>query len=157
LAIFHPDCTYLTGSAEWAYGDGPYHQKVKPETLVGEARRNARENAINLVRKIWHLKIRRKCIENPVGTLSSRFMKPTQIIQPYEFGDDASKKTCLWLDGLLPLRPTRRIAGRIVNGVERWSNQTDSGQNRLSPGDDRWQKRADTYAGISAAMVLQWG
>ena len=43
LAIFHPDCTYLTCSAEWAYGDGPYHQKVKPGTLVGAARREARE------------------------------------------------------------------------------------------------------------------
>jgi len=41
LAIFHPDCTYLTCSAEWAYGDGPYHQKVKPGTLTGSVRRAA--------------------------------------------------------------------------------------------------------------------
>lgn len=45
MGIFFPDCTYLTGSAEWAFGDGPYHQKVKPETLVGEARRRARIEA----------------------------------------------------------------------------------------------------------------
>lgn len=153
LAIFHPDCTYLTNSAEWAYGDGPYHQKVKPETLVGAARRAARAEAVNMVKRIWALKIRRKILENPVGALSRLFMKPTQIVQPYWFGNNASKKTCLWLDGVPLLKPTNRVYGRMVNGVERWANQTDSGQNKLSPSSDRWQKRADTYAGIADALI----
>jgi hypothetical protein len=55
------------------------------------------------------------------------------------------------------LRPTARVAGRIVNGVERWANQTDSGQNKLSPGADRWLKRSETFPGIAAAMGDQWG
>lgn len=159
LAIFHPDCTYLTNSAAWAFGDGPYHQKVKPETLVGARRREAREAALDTVRRILALKIRRKAIENPIGAIS-RVRKFDQIIHPYQFGDDASKATGLILDGLLPLRPTKRVPGRIVmcngNRVERWSNQTDSGQNRLSPSDDRWKDRARTYPGIAAAMTEQW-
>lgn len=164
LAIFHPDCTYHTVSAAWAFGDGPYHQKVKPGTLVGQARRDQRDVDTELVKRIWALPIKRKCIENPVGTLSTRFMRPTQVIQPYWFGDDASKATCLWLDGLFTLKSWNRVPGRQVewpagsgNIVERWDNQTDSGQNRLPPSANRWQKRADTYPGISAAMVQQWG
>ncbi len=156
LAIFHPSCTYLTNSAEWAYGDGPYHQKVKPGTLVGAARRAAREKALDDVRRIFALKIKRKVIENPIGAIS-RLRKPTQVIQPNQFGDDASKATCLWLDGLMPLRPTKRIEPRMVDGKPRWANQTDGGQNRLSPSVDRWKDRSRTYGGIAEAMADQWG
>lgn len=159
LGIFHPDCTYLTNSAAWAFGDGPYHQKVKPGTLVGAARREAREAALSDVRRIMALPIKRKAIENPIGAINTAIRKPDQIIQPYQFGDDASKATCLWLENLppLPIDPARRVPGRIVNGRERWSNQTDSGQNRLSPADDRWKDRARTFPGIADAMVATWG
>src|SRR5690606_695978 len=130
-------------------------------TLVGAPRRAAREDALDTVRRIMALPIPRIVIENPVGCISSRIRKPDQIIQPYEFGDDASKKTCLWLKGVRKLQPTRRVAGRFVehNGktVERWSNQTDSGQNRLSPSEDRWAVRSDTYPGIASAFATQWG
>lgn len=156
LAIFHPTCTYLTISAEWAYGDGPYHQKVKPETLVGAARREAREKALDDVSRIFALKIKRKCIENPIGAIS-RIRKPTQVIQPHWFGDDASKATCLWLDGLMPLRGVNHVAPRYVNGKPRWANQTDNGQNRLSPSPERWKERSRTYTGIADAMAETWG
>lgn len=155
LAIFHPDCTYLTSSAEWAYGDGPYHQKVKPGTLVGAARREARERALDDVRKILALPIKRRAVENPIGAIT-RIRKFTQIIQPNQFGHDASKKTGLILDGLMPLRPTQLVAPRMVNGLPRWANQTDSGQNRLSPGANRWKDRARSYPGILNAMAEQW-
>lgn len=101
--------------------------------------------------------------ENPVGVASSRIRKPDQIIQPNWFGEDASKGTCLWLKGLKPLRPTFRVPGRMVEWpnssgkmVERWANQTDSGQNRLSPGDDRAALRGITYIGVAVAMAWQW-
>lgn len=156
LAIFHPDCTYLTNSAEWAYGDGPYHQQVKPETLVGAARREARAEAVEFVKKLWRAPIRRKAIENPRGHLSRAIGRPAQTIQPNQFGDDASKATCLWLDGLMPLRPTRIIEPRWVDGRPRWANQTDSGQNKLTPCEDRAMQRAATYPGIADAMADQW-
>ena len=163
LAIFHPDCTYLTGSAEWAYGDGPYHQKIKPGTLVGVQRRVAREQALDTVRRIMALPIECIAIENPVGCISTRIRKPDQIVQPFDFGDDASKKTCLWLQGLPPLSQSRRVPGRLVEWprgsgkiVERWSNQTDSGQNNLTPSGNRWADRSDTYPGIASAMARSW-
>jgi hypothetical protein len=157
LAIFHPDCTYLTSSAEWAYGDGPYHQKLKPETLVGEARREARRRAVAFVKRLLAAPIEKIALENPIGHLSRAIGKPQQTIQPHWFGDDASKATCLWLRNLPQLVPTRHVAPRMVNGRPRWSNQTDTGQNRLSPSSDRWALRAATYPGIASAMATQWG
>ena len=97
-----------------------------------------------------------------MGAISSRIRKPDQIIQPWQFGDDASKKTCLWLENLPPLVHTKIIPGRLVTlpsgkVVERWANQTDSGQNRLGPSEDRWKERSETYTGVSEAMAAQWG
>ena len=159
LMIAHPDCTYLTNSAAWAYGDGPYHMRLKPETLTGAARRAARAEAVEFVRTLfWTAAIPRICIENPVGHLSRVLAgEARQIVQPYEFGDDASKATVLWLKSLPPLRHTGHVRPRIVNGKPRWSNQTDGGQNRLSPSPDRAAIRAITYPGIAAAMADQWG
>jgi hypothetical protein len=114
------------------------------------------EDALELVRLFMVAPVPRICIENPVSVISSRIRKPDQIIQPYEFGHDASKKTCLWLRGLPRLKPTKYVEPRIVNGKKRWSNQTDSGQNKLAPSADRWQKRSQTYDGIAAAMADQW-
>lgn len=189
LAVFHPDCTYLTSSAEWAYKDPDfvrypgvgYHQRLKPGTLFGAARRKAREEAVQLVKRIWSLPIRRKAVENPIGHLS-RHRRPTQVVQPYQFGHDASKATCLWLDNLPPIEPTSYCRPRMFcpacEGVSdydaayghgcphcgaeagllrpRWANQTNGGQNRLPPSDDRWKTRADTFPGIGAAMVAKW-
>ncbi len=161
LMIAHPDCTYLTNSAAWAFKDGPYHQKVKEGTLVGEERRQARMGALDFVRLLMDAPIPRIAIENPIGAISTAIRKPDQIIHPYEYGDDASKATCLWLKGLPALTPTNRVQGRIVliNGkeVERWANQTDSGQNRLGPSEDRAMARAKTYRGWAEAMANQWG
>lgn len=156
LMIAHPPCDYLTIAAEWAYSDGPYHQKVKPETLVGEKRLKAREEAIKFATMLYHCAIPRVCIENPVGVLT-RFLGKPQYIQPYQFGEDASKKTGLWLKNLPPLVPTKYVEPRMVGTKKRWSNQTDSGQNNLSPSPDRWKLRSKTYQGIADAMAEQWG
>lgn len=169
LAIFHPDCTYLTCSAEWAYADPDferypgvgYHQKVKPETLVGETRREAREKAIAFAEQLWNSGIPRIALENPVGVLSRTLGKP-QVIQPYQFGEDASKATCLWLKNLPQLNTTSYVTPRIVEDKSgkkllRWANQTDSGQNRLSPSEHRSEDRSRTFPGIARAMAEQWG
>jgi len=158
LAIFHPDCTYLTVSAAWAFTDGPYHQKVKPETLVGAARRFAREESLQMVGDLMESDCERIAIENPaLSFISARYGSPDQIVHPNQFGDDASKATGLWLQKLPPLLPTKQIEPRMVNGRPRWANQTDAGQNRLSPSPDRAMKRAATYPGIAEAMAEQWG
>ena len=157
IGIFFPDCTYLTCSAEWAYKDGPYHQKVKPGTLVGEARKLARAAAYEFFMALYNCKIEKIAIENPIGVISSYFRKPNQVIHPYNFGSDASKSTCLWLKNLPRLNATEYIEPRIINGQKRWANQTDSGQNKLSPSDNRAEFRSKTYPGIAAAMAMQWG
>jgi len=180
LGIFHPDCTYLTCSAEWAYGNGPYHQKVKPETLTGADRRHAREEALDMVRLLLAAPIKKKAIENPRGVISTRIRPASQYIQPYDYGEDASKITGLWLENLPLLQSTKFIEPRWVccgNVLDvdvvgkygcpnclgenkprpRWANQTDSGQNRLTPGPDRWKERARTYQGWSDAFAAQWG
>lgn len=167
IGIFHPMCTYLTASAAWAFNDPDfdrypgvgYHQRVKPGTLTGEPRREARREAIENFKRIEALPYP-TAIENPAPSLlSSLHRSPDQTIQPYQFGDDASKRTGLWLDQLPPLRidPAKRVAGRMVNGKERWSNQTDSGQNKLTPGENRWLERSKTYPGIAEAFAENWG
>ena len=153
--IAFPDCTYLTCAAEWAYGD-EQTKLIKPGTLTGQARRDARDNAFAFFMELALANIPRIAIENPVGVVSSRWRKPDQIIQPYEYGEDASKKTCLWLKGLPLLQPTKLVNPRWVDGKPRYANQTDSGQNRLGPGKNRARDRAKTYGGIAQAMSDQW-
>lgn len=118
-----------------------FHQKVKPGTLTGKARRDAREASREQFRALCALPIARKVIENPIGGFSA-VRKPSQIVQPYQFGDDASKATCFWYVGkegqalpemALPIDPAKRVPGRWADWRERWGNQTDSGQNRLPP------------------------
>lgn len=144
LMIAHPPCTYLCSS-------GLHWNKRRP------GRDALTEEALLFVRYLMDAPIDFIAIENPVGCISTRIRKPDCIVQPYQFGDDASKATCLWLKNLPALTPTRYVAGRLVNGKRRWANQTDSGQNRLGPSADRWQKRSETYPGMASAMADQWG
>lgn len=144
LGIFHPPCTYLAVS-------GLHWNKRDP------ARAAKTEEALDFVRALMSAPIERIAVENPVSCISSRIRKPDQIIQPYEFGEDASKKTCLWLKNLDLLTPTQMVAPRLVDGKPRWSNQTDSGQNRLGPSEDRWKERSRTFLGVAKAMAEQWG
>ena len=144
LMVAHPECRYLCGS-------GLHWNKRRPERAA------LTDAAIEFACRLWRAPVPRIALENPVGILSRVLGKPAQIVQPYQFGHDASKATCLWLRGLPKLIPTKRVAGRMVNGRERWANQTDSGQNRLPPSASRSMDRARTYPGIAEAMAAAWG
>jgi hypothetical protein len=141
LAIFHPDCTFLSVSGLHWNGRVP-----------GRAQKT--EDALAFVRKLMAAPIPRWALENPVGCISSRIRKPDQIIQPWQFGEDASKATCLWTKGLPPLKHTNVLPG---GRSARRANQTASGQNKLGPSPERAMLRAKTYQGIADAMALQWG
>lgn len=144
LMVAHPPCTYLSVSGmHW--------------TTRGLRDPQLTEDALDFVRLLMAAPIGKIAIENPISIISSRIRKPDQIITPYQFGHDASKKTCLWLKNLPPLRPTNFVEPRVVNGKPRWGNQTDSGQNKLAPSADRWKIRSETYSGIAQAMADQWG
>jgi hypothetical protein len=144
MMVAHPPCTYLASS-------GLHWNKRRPERAAQT------EDALLFVQALAVAPIPRKAIENPIGCLSSRWRKPDQIIHPHMFGDDASKATCLWLEGLDPLRATAHVEPRMVDGRPRWANQTDSGQNKLAPSADRWALRSKTYQGVADAMAAQWG
>jgi hypothetical protein len=144
MMIAFPPCTYLSVSGLHWNKRIPSRQKKTEEALV-------------FVKKLMEAPIKKIAIENPISCISSRIKKPDQIIQPYEYGDDASKKTCLWLYNLPALMPTNFIYPRIINGKKRWSNQTDSGQNKLPPSKDRAKLRSKTFPGIAQAMAKQWG
>jgi hypothetical protein len=144
MMIAHPPCTYLSSS-------GLHWNKRRPERAV------LTEEALRFAIHLASAPIPLVVIENPIGRLNTAWKKPTQTIQPHQFGHDASKATCLWLKGLDPLVPTQWVAPRMVNGLPRWANQTDSGQNKLGPSPDRWKDRSRTYQGIADAMAAQWG
>lgn len=141
MMIAHPPCTYLSVSGmHW--------------TKRGLRDPQLTEDALDFVRALMAAPIPRIAVENPVSVISSRIRKPDQIIQPWWFGHDASKKTCLWLKDLPHLHPTDKLPG---DGKTRRGNQTESGQNRLGPSPDRWKERSRTYPGIADAMAMQWG
>lgn len=92
MIIAHPPCTHLAASgAAW----------------FAEKRKDGRQNTgIDFFMRFTDLKCSKVVIENPVGIMSTLYRKPDQIIQPYEYGDPFSKKTCLWLKNLSRLKPT---------------------------------------------------
>lgn len=160
LFIAHPPCTYLCNSSVWALRTDA-HKNASEGVLYGEARVQAMEAAARFFRALLDLPIKKIALENPTMHGDAFVIigrGPNQVVQPYEFGDDASKATGLWLKGLRPLRadPSLYVPPRIVGGMPRWGNQTDSGQNKLTPSADRWKVRAETFGGIARAMAQQW-
>jgi len=159
--IAFPDCTYLCSSGWHWVARGRIEEDGRPRM---EHVKEALEFARMFIDGPETAHIPKRAVENPIGRLSTLIRKPDQIIQPWQFGDNASKATCLWLSGLpllTPLPESQQAKPRIVNYqgkmVSRWANQTDSGQNVLPPTDDRWKIRSRTYKGIAEAMASQWG
>lgn len=142
MGIFFPPCTYLTVSANKWYKDQPPR---KSGALVGEARREARREAIEFFMRLYKCEIPLVAIENPIGVMSTEFRKPDQVLQPWMFGHNETKATCLWLKNLPLIKPTNIVNGR------------DQRLHKLSPSKDRAKLRSKTYPGIAAAMAAQWG
>ena len=145
MMIAHPPCTYLCSSGlHW-------NNKVA-------GRKALTEDALNFVRALLSAPIGKIALENPVGCISTQIRTFNQIIQPYQFGHDASKTTCLWLKNLPALMPTKFIPASCFSptGLPRWANQTPTGQNKLGPSKDRWAVRSITYQGIADAMAELW-
>jgi hypothetical protein len=141
LMIAHPPCQYLSVS-------GLHWNK----RISGRGEKT--EEALAFVYKLLNAPINKIALENPISCISTRICKPSQIIQPYEFGHPESKSTCLWLKNL-PLLKSTNILPLPDSG--RWLNQTPSGQNKLGPSPTRARDRSRTYQGIANAMADQWG
>ena len=165
MMIAFPPCTHLAVSgARWF-----------------KEKRAAQLMALEFVQMLMDAPIPHIAIENPIGVISTKIRKPDQIIQPWQFGEDASKKTCLWLKNLPLLKPAKLVLphyrcrcgysfgyelgkygcanccadygpAKLVH-----SNQTPTGQNNEPPGPDQARNRSRTYQGIADAMAEQWG
>jgi site-specific DNA-cytosine methylase len=139
LMIAHPPCTHLAVSgARW------FKDKAAEQEL-----------ALMFVQNLMGADIPRIAIENPVSIISSRIRKPDQIIQPWMFGHEATKTTCLWLKGLPKLEPTS-VVGRGDRHVTKSGKSLPAWYN-LPPSADRWKIRSATFKGIAKAMAGQWG
>lgn len=150
LIIAHPPCTYLTVVANKYYNVEKYGKKA-------EERQKQREKAIEFFMQFTDLKCPRVCIENPIGIMSSFYCKPTQIIQPYQFGHSERKATCLWLKGLPALKPTNIVTPDIIKLK---SGKTDSRlhyETLKLPSEERAKMRSKTFEGVALAMAEQWG
>ncbi len=149
IMIAHPPCTYLTyaGIKHW---NKPGREKLRFE-------------ALEFFKKLYFAPIPKICVENPVGYVNSVFMKPSQIIHPYYFGEPIQKRTCLWLKNLslldysqtkIPKPPPLYICqgpkskGKAINWCE---------ASRGNNGVPRWKARSKTFQGIADAMASQWG
>lgn len=158
LIIAHPPCTYLTVAANKLYNVEKYGEKAK-------ARLEKREEAIDFFMAFVNADCDKKAIENPIGVISTRYQKPTQIIQPYEYGHSVRKATCLWLYNLPKLQPTNVVEYETIHSKgasggysgNSWVVKDENGK-ILSYNDPRVAKaRSKTFSGIAQAMAEQWG
>ena len=129
LMIAHPPCTHLAVSgARWF----KYKQKEQAQ-------------AIEFFMALINAPITRIAVENPISIMSTRYRKPDQIIQPWQFGHGETKATCFWLKNLPRLQPTNIVSGRKAR------------IHKEPPSPNRWKNRSRTYQGIAEAMAEQWG
>jgi len=162
MMIAHPPCTFLAVSgAKWYYHpedkDLPT-EKRRPHPRF-ENRAIEREAAVKFFKRLWNVKIPKIAIENPVGIMSTRLCKPTQIVQPWMFGDEATKTTCLWLKGL----PLLTITDKVEKGERRFFKSGKSQpmwySNALTiakSSEERRTLRSKTFLGMAKAMADQW-
>lgn len=143
--IAHPPCTYLSYAATSVWN--------KPGRL------EKRLEALDFFSKLWLAPIEKICIENPMGCASPTIAKYTQVIQPYFFGDEESKRTCLWLKNLPPLVPTKMVKPKIYAYYKRGKKKGMPiyGNDYLKFSADRGHIRSKTFQGIADAMAEQWG
>lgn len=131
MILAFPPCTHLCSSGQhWFY------RGLKDPIL--------REQGAEFFMQFVNANCPKIAIENPVGVMSTRYRKPDQIIQPWQFGHGETKKTCLWLKGLPLLKPTNIVDGREPRV---W---------KMPPGPERAKMRSRTYPGIAKAMAEQW-
>lgn len=139
MILAFPPCTHLASSgARW------FKTKQKD---------GRQQYAIKFFLGIANHHCKRLAIENPIGIMSTKFRKPDQIIQPWQFGHPENKRTCLWLKGLPLLEPTSDLRDEM-KGMSK--AETDR-IHYMAPSADRAKLRSKTYQGVADAMAEQWG
>jgi hypothetical protein len=165
IMIAHPPCTYLAVSgAQWYYHPEDRHlsiEKRRPHPNYPNRARD-REDAVQFFLKLWHTDIDKIVIENPIGIMSKRLDRPTQIVHPWMFGDEAKKGTCLWIKGLPKLTiDENNFADNKGNEIQFPSGKkmqqwyADALAKAKSP-EERRTMRSKTFPGMAKAMAEQW-
>ena len=158
LMVAHPPCTFLSVSgARWLYNkDGS----------INEERFNNQRKALDFVELLMNANIEKIAIENPISVISSAIRKPDQIIQPYMFGDSASKSTCLWLKNLPKLMPTNIVSkGEFFTWIDKKTGKekrqpqwyADAFMKHGLNKEERRTLRSKTFPGMAKAFAEQWG
>lgn len=143
LMIAHPPCTYLANS-----GAKHLYKGMKKENGRCPERWANMETGALFFKRLLAANIPRIAIENPIMLGHAKRIigqTQTQTIQPWQYGHGETKATCLWLKGLMPLRPTSIVPGREQKVF------------KMAPSPDRWKLRSTTYQGIADAFAMQWG
>lgn len=162
MMIAHPPCTYLAVSgARWYYHpddkDLPIDQR-RPHPKYPD-RAKHREDAIEFFLALANAPIEKIAIENPIGIISSRWRKPDQIIQPWMFGDKATKTTCFWLKNLPKLESTditdkgERIYFSSGKSQPKWYSDAFV---KAKTHEERRIMRSKTFPGLAKAIAEQW-
>ena len=144
LMIAHPPCTHLAVS-------GARHFAKK----IADGRQ---QEGIDFFMALANSNIPRYAVENPIGIMSTKYRKPDQIINPWEYGHRVTKATCLWLKNLPKLTPTN-----IVDKGEIWTAKSGKQMSQwyydtsCLPPKEREKARNKTFQGIADAMAQQWG
>ena len=162
IMIAHPPCTYLAVSgAKWFYHPDDKHLPIefrRPHPRFPDRSQN-REYAINFFVALANAPIEKIAIENPIGIISTRFRKPDQVVQPFMFGDEARKTTCIWLKNLPKLKPTNmvgegeRIYFKSGKSQPKWYSDALV---KSKSNEERRTMRSKTFSGLAKAMALQW-
>jgi len=162
MMIAHPPCTYLAVSgAQWYYDpkdkDKPIEERRPHPKYPNRA--EDREEALAFFIKLANAPIEKIAIENPIGIISSRWRKPDQVVQPFMFGDEARKTTCLWLKNLPQLKPTKmvgegeRIYFKSGKSQPKWYSDAFV---KAKTHEERRTMRSKTFPGMAKAMAKQW-
>jgi len=156
LMVAHPPCTYLAVSGNrWLYNkDGSRN----------EERWQNQAEALDFVRDLMTAPIKHIAIENPISVISSQIRKPDQIIQPWQFGDEAQKSTCLWLKNLPKLEHTKIVGkGEFDEWVSKKGKRKRQAKwytealTKSKTAEERRTLRSKTFPGIANAIAQQWG
>lgn len=156
LIIAHPPCTYLTNTGNRWFNIEKYGDKARE-------RIKAREDAVNFFMEFVNADCDKIVIENPIGCMSTRYQKSTQIIHPYYFAEEDGdincerKATCLWIKGLPPLTYEIKFEPKLIKmgdgkNYSPWHIETFN-----LPKAERAKARSKTFPGIAKAMAEQWG
>jgi hypothetical protein len=149
LMVAHPPCTYLTVTGNRWFK--PEYKDRFPN------REQQREGGVGFFMELANADIKHIAVENPVGVMSTRWRKPDQIIQPYQFGHVEAKKTCLWLKNLPKLTPTKIVEPEYTTFKSGKRMATWYTEAVKLPKEQREHLRSKTFQGIANAMAEQWG